>query len=161
MDYQIIKTNQESDFESIKNVYYKTWLYSYVGLVPQGFLDNLDRNIWHPEKRWNNTLIAISDHQTVGVVSFGPARRQKYSGFGEIYSLYILPQYQHQGIGQKLFQTALDILEKEFQQVYLIVLKDNLIAQAFYEMFGFEETLDQIAEQTEYGMIHEVIFIKN
>lgn len=161
MDYQIIKTNQKSDFESIKDLYYQTWRHSYIGLVPQGFLDNLDRNIWHPEKRWNNTLIAVSNNQTIGIVTFGPARRKKYSDFGEIYSLYVLPQYQHQGIGQKLFQTALNVLEKQFQQIYLIVLRDNLIAQAFYEMFGFEETLDLPTEQTDYGMIHEIVFVKN
>jgi hypothetical protein len=28
-------------------------------------------------------------------------------------------------------------------------------------MFGFEETLDQIADQTEYGLVHEVVFTMN
>lgn len=162
MNYQIIKTNQKSDFESIKDLYFKTWTYSYIGLVPQGFLDNLNKNIWHPEKRFNNTLIAVTpDQKIIGVVSFGPARQHKYDGYGEVYSLYVLPKYQHQGVGKSLFQAALDILKQQFEEIYLIVLRDNLIAQAFYEMFGFEETLDLLAEQTDYGIIHEIVFIKN
>ena len=163
MDYQIVKTDSKSNFASIKELYYKTWTYSYIGLIPQGYLDNLNKDVWHPEKRVNNTLIAVTkdDQKIIGVVSFGPARRHKYAGYGEIYSLYVLPEYQHQGVGKKLFHAALNSLEQNFEQIYLIVLKDNLIAQAFYEMFGFEGTLDLLAEQTPYGIIHEIVFVKN
>lgn len=160
MNFQIVKTDQQTDFEAIKEVYFQTWNYSYIGIVPQLFLDQLDKNIWHPEKRWNNTLVAIVSGKIVGVCSYGPARRKKYSGFGEIYSLYVLPQYQHQGIGKKLFQGALEILEQQFNQFYLTVLRDNLTARAFYEMFGFEETDDLIADQTDYGILHEIVYCK-
>jgi len=161
MPYQISKTDQHSDFEAIKKLYCQTWNYSYCGLVPQGFLDSLTENTWHPETRWNNTLIAqTSDHEIIGVCTYGPARRQKYAGFGEIYSFYVLPKWQHRGVGQKLFQAVLDILNRQFQQLYLIVLKNNLSAQAFYEWFDFKETDDFLAEQTEYGILHEVVFIK-
>lgn len=158
---QIVSTTKDFNFQKISNLYYQTWQYAYVGIVPQALLDNLRVDIWHPETRWNNTLVALNGDKVVGVCSFGPARRKKYQGFGEIYTLYILPEYQHQGIGQKLFTAALENLAKKFNDFYLIVLKKNLIAQAFYEMFGFEETLDQIADQTEYGIVHEVVFTLN
>lgn len=163
MDCQIAKTDSQTDFDSIRRVYYQTWTYSYVGLVPQALLDNINlKSTWHPETRINNTLVALTkDQQIVGVCTYGPARRKKYSGFGEIYSLYVLPQFQHQGIGQKLFQAALDTLQKKFNEIYLIVLKNNLTSRAFYEMFGFEVSDDFIADQTEYGMLHEVVYIKS
>lgn len=156
----VASTTKDFNFKKISELYYKTWQYAYVGLVPQALLDNLRVDIWHPETRWNNTLVALDNEKVVGVCSFGPARRKKYQGFGEVYTLYVLPEYQHQGIGQKLFTAALENLAKKFSDFYLIVLKKNLIAQAFYEMFGFEETLDQIADQTEYGIVHEVVFTK-
>lgn len=163
MDYQIVKTNRQTDFDSVRQVYYQTWSYSYVGLVPQALLDNLNpKATWHPETRIDNTLVALTkDQKIVGVCTYGPARRQEYAGFGEIYSLYVLPQFQHQGIGQKLFQAALNTLTKDFTEIYLLVLKDNLIARAFYELFGFEASDDCIADQTEYGILHEVVYIKN
>lgn len=163
MDYQIVKTNPKSDFTSIKDLYYKTWICSYTGLIPQGYLDNLNKDVWHPEERINNTLIAVTkgDHKIIGVISFGPARRDKYDGYGEIYSLYVLPEYQHQGIGKKLFQTALNALKQNFSRIYLVVLKNNFAAQALYKMFGFEETLDLLSEHTDYGIIHEIVFVKN
>lgn len=161
-NYQIVKTTKQTDFDSIRQVYYQTWNYSYVGLVPQALLDNLDeKNTWHPETRIDNTLVALTNNQQIiGVCTYGPTRRKKYAGFGEVYSLYVLPQFQHQGIGQKLFQTALEILRKDFDNLYLLVLKNNLIARAFYEMFGFEASDDCIADQTEYGILHEVVYIK-
>lgn len=163
MTYKIVRTTKTSNFEEIKNVYYQTWNYSYRGLVPNALLDNLDReNTWHPEIRWNNTLVAMTDDQKIiGVCTFGPARRKKYSGFGEIYSIYVLPTWQHHGIGQRLFQQALNLLQNEYEKMYLIVLKNNLSAQAFYELFGFEETTDHLAEQTAYGLLHEVVFQRN
>lgn len=161
MNFQIVKTDQNIDVDAIREVYYQTWVYSYVGLVPQGLLDNIDKKTtWHPENRLNNTLVAIVDQKVVGVCTYGPARRNRYQNYGEIYSIYVLPNFQHKGIGKKLFQKALDILEKNFDALYLIVLRDNLPSRAFYEMFGFEPTDDLIADQTEFGILHEIVYIK-
>jgi len=163
MDCQIVKTDSQTNFDSIREVYYQTWIYSYVGLVPQALLDNIDQETtWKPENRLNNTLVAVTSNQEiVGVCTYGPARRKKYAGFGEVYSLYVLPKFQHQGIGQKLFQAALNKLRKRFTEIYLLVLKNNLNSRSFYEMFGFEASDDLIADQTEYGMLHEVVYLKS
>lgn len=159
---EITRTTQNSDFEAIKQVYYQTWQYSYRGLVPESLLDNLDPNTtWDPQTRWNNTLVAMENGRIVGVCTFGPARRKKYNNFGEVYSLYVLPKFQHRGIGQNLFQSALDILNKDYASLYLIVLKNNLFARAFYEMYGFQATNDCIADQTAYGLLHEIVYTKN
>lgn len=160
MNFEIVKTDQQTNFEEIKDLYYKTWTYSYIDLIPQLFLDQLNKDIWHPEKRIDNTLIARVSGKIVGVCSYGPARRIKYQGFGEIYSLYVLPEFQHQKIGQKLFQTALNILGEEYSNIYLIVLKNNLAARAFYELFNFNETDGLITDQTKYGILHEIIYVK-
>lgn len=109
----------------------------------------------------NNTVIALNDNQKIiGVCSFGPARRKKYANFGEIYTLYVLPEFQHQGIGKKLFQTALNNLSAKFVDFYLIVLKNNLPSRAFYEMFGFKASNDLMADQTKYGLLHEIVYTK-
>ncbi|PMD72208.1 hypothetical protein [Companilactobacillus nuruki] len=83
MNFEIVKTDQQTNFEEIKDLYYKTWTYSYIDLIPQLFLDQLNKDIWHPEKRIDNTLIARVSGKIVGVCSYGPARRIKYQGFGK------------------------------------------------------------------------------
>lgn len=163
MNFTISKANQNTDFSAIKNVYYQTWTYSYVGIIPQALLDNLDKNnTWHPETRLHNTLIACNDDkEIVGVCTYGPARRHKYDGYGEVYSLYVLPKFQHLGIGKELLQRALDILQEQYSSIYLIVLRDNLHSRAFYEWFNFVATDDYIADQTSFGILHEIVYLKN
>ena len=65
---QIISTTKDFNFQKISNLYYQTWQYAYVGIVPQALLDNLRVDIWHPETRWNNTLVALDGDKVVGFV---------------------------------------------------------------------------------------------
>jgi len=162
MNFNVIKADKNTNFDAIKKLYYQTWQYSYQGLVPEKLLNSLDENdTWHPEKRMNNTLIAVTTTgEIIGVCSYGPARKEAYAGYGEIYSLYVLPKWQHQGIGQKLFQAALDTLTTRFPKLYLLVLQNNLFAQAFYEWFGFKETNQLITDQTKLGTLYEAVFVK-
>jgi hypothetical protein len=37
MDFNIVKANQQTDFKAIKELYYQTWTYDYIGIVPQKF----------------------------------------------------------------------------------------------------------------------------
>ncbi|HIY92767.1 GNAT family N-acetyltransferase [Companilactobacillus sp. HBUAS56275] len=160
MDFNIVKANQQTDFKAIKELYYQTWTYDYIGIVPQKFLDHLTVDIWHPKERVNNTLLATVSGKIVGICTYGPGRRKEFSNYGEVYSLYVLPKFQHQGIGRKLFQSTLDILQEDFDNFYLLVLKDNLFAQAFCEMFEFEPIDEQVVENTAYGNLEYIILTK-
>jgi len=50
--------------------------------------------------------------------------------------LYVLPTYQHQGVGQRLIQAAISRLTKPMP-VMLAVLASNHAARKFYEAQGF------------------------
>lgn len=56
---------------------------------------------------------------------------------GELYALYVLPEYQHLGLGRGLFQAARGWLaEQGHRGMILYALRDNAPARRFYEARG-------------------------
>ena len=108
-----------SDFAAIKQIYYTTWQVAYWDLIPASFLKQLSPASWHPERRWQNTFLAIDDIAgIVGVCSYGPARMAERAGWGELYSIYVLPAFQRQHVGERLLNAAL----KELDGAYLTTI---------------------------------------
>lgn len=84
------------------------------------------------------------------IVGFCRIGREENNGelLGEIVALYLLPQFQRQGIGKQLMQAGIDQLrQRGYSIIVLWVLKSNVQARQFYEHCGFtaepvEKTLD-------------------
>ena len=63
------------------------------------------------------------------------------NGFGEIISLYFLPEYMWKGYARLLLQAAVSELKKMgFDKVLLWVLEENQSARHFYEKCDFVQT---------------------
>jgi len=61
-------------------------------------------------------------------------------GDGELKRLYVLDSVQNSGWGGRLFQTALDWLERDGPRtLWISVWSENLGAQRFYARHGFEK----------------------
>lgn len=59
-------------------------------------------------------------------------------GWGEIVSIYLLPEYWGKGCGKLLFSAAVEHLKSMgYQDLFLWVLDGNRRARAFYERMGF------------------------
>ncbi|MCB5220350.1 GNAT family N-acetyltransferase [Lactiplantibacillus pentosus] len=160
MTYHIEPARADSDFTSIRKVYYETWLSAYRDLIPEAALKQLTPAIWRPERHWRNMLLAVTAAgEIIGVCTYGPARNAAYAGWGELYSLYVRPAYQHDGVGHQLITRALKQLRADFLQIYLLVLANNDTAQQFYRQHGFRDTGRQYVDQAPFGTLHEQIFI--
>lgn len=117
---------------------------AYQGIVPQEYLDELKCDFWVSSfQNWisNNILSAqliyIND-VPIGCAAYGNARDAKFADWGEIVSIYLLPEYFRKGYGQRLLKTALiDMKTKGYKNCYLWVLKENSNARQFYESNGF------------------------
>lgn len=128
------------DLAAVASVYARSWRHAYRGIVPQGFLDALSEGFWQLglEQSADRTFVAREGGETVGVCTYGPARVEAFVGWGEVVSLYVLPERTGGGIGSKLLDAALGALAAEgFERAYLWVLTDNAPARAFYERRGF------------------------
>lgn len=86
-------------------------------------------------------LVMVQNGIIIGTSSFGKSRMAELDGFGEIISLYLLPEHMGMGYGRLLLQAAVGELEKlGFNKVFLWVLEDNCNARRFYERCGFVQT---------------------
>lgn len=126
--------------EDVSKVYAESWKTAYKGIVPQDYLDKLDDHRWVSfltsdiDRLW----LASDGEKIVGTATYAPARDRKYAGWGEIISIYLLPQYYRRGVGTRLLKEALSSLfEMGYDKVYLWVLEENYIARDFYEKNGF------------------------
>lgn len=160
---KIMPARPDTDFDAVRQVYYQTWQAAYRNQMPDSYLAQVTPQLWQPEKRWAQTLLAVdAQDQIVGVCSFGPARLLAYTGWGEVYSIYILPAVQHHGLGQRLMQRALARLRPDFDQIYLRVLKHNEPAIHFYRQLGFQDTGVVLRDQAPFGVLQErVLQLKN
>lgn len=158
---EIRHAHKNENFGAIRQVYYQTWLATYRTQLPNSILKKLTPTTWHPEQRWQDMQLAFNNEgKIVGVCTYGPARLASFSSWGEIYSIYVLPDYQHLGIGSKLIDQALEAMSSKYQHIYLEVLYSNTIAKPFYLTMGFSETRLTRSRQVPGGKLKTVIFLR-
>ena len=88
-------------------------------------------------------LAAQAGDDIIGYIKYGPMGLpiEHSPESMEIQRLYVHPNQQGGGIGQKLTEAALDDMAAGVD-IYLGVWSENLSAQAFYKRFGFEKVGD-------------------
>lgn len=75
--------------------------------------------------------------QIVGYTSAGRATSGQIPFDSEVYTLYVLSQYRHRGLGNRLLRAAADKLQSEGGKSLVIwVLKGNLAVEFYLKMGG-------------------------
>lgn len=123
-----------------------SWRAAYKGIVPDVILDLLT-----PESRAavfislfakgeGEISIAHEDGQAAGFVITGDCRDDDIvSPCGEIWSIYLKPEYWRRAIGSKLITLGIEQLKaKGYANAALWVIEGNANAIAFYEKHGFK-----------------------
>ena len=126
--------------EAVSRIYEESWKYAYKGIVPQSYMDARPAGTWAPLLGIPavHTLVLVQDGKLTGTASVGASRLPAMQGWGELISIYFLPEYMGQGYGKQLLEAALQELhEMGFDDVYLWVLEENRRARRFYEKNGF------------------------
>jgi ribosomal protein S18 acetylase RimI-like enzyme len=145
----LIREGTEKDAEGLARVHVESWKSTYRGLVPDDYLGSLD-----PEARardfraWfqdpaDRFLLAAANlgEQLVGFASGGKERGDHEPGTGELYAIYLLQEYQRQGIGQKLFSACADRLGRMgYKRLVLYCLAENLHQRFYSALGGTQET---------------------
>lgn len=81
----------------------------------------------------------------MGCCIYGRGRDEDHSNWGEIVSLYMLPEAARQGLGSMLLEHALDDMRSEgYTRFYLWAIRGNQAADAFYRRHGFRVTTDHV-----------------
>lgn len=142
-DIVIRKINPSDSREEISDVYEQSWKFAYKGIIPQDYLDSIPNGQWcgaldNPDR---HTLVMLDGDKIIGTSSYCKSRFEDYMDWGEIISIYFLPEYMGRGYGTDLLELAVrELKAMGFKQVFLWVLADNHRARHFYEKCGFKNS---------------------
>ena len=137
---EIRPVNAHDDPLAISDIYEQSWRYAYRGIVPQAYLDSIPHGRWaaHVQKDGMHSLVLLEHGQIIGTASVCRSRWAQYPGYGEIVSIYLLPDAMGKGYGAPLLQSCIEALrEMGLDQILLWVLEENTRARRFYEKNGF------------------------
>ena len=145
-----IRHAREIDTQAIAEVYVETWQCTYAGTLPDHVLIGMN-----PQKlmisfaralKNHREIILIAERPNVGIIGMGSAggNRDLYSEYkGEVYTLYVHPDYQNIGIGEKLLADLFFELTKlgiNSAVIWVLALNPS---RFFYEVMSGERVGDR------------------
>ena len=143
-----------------------SWRGAYQGLIDPAYLSRLPDTYWLPSTRsWLESgrmygMIAEVDNVPVGCVIYGRGRDEDHADWGEIVSLYVLPQAMGHGVGSALLIAAISGLREDgYANLYLWVILDNARAWRFYQRYGFRFTPDLVKYRVGSGDVTDVCMV--
>ncbi len=139
------KTKKDDSFEGIAQIYVESWRWAYQNIVPDSFLAELTPAPWASllQDETFDSFVLLDHARYIGAASFCSARDATLPDWGEIVSLYLLPDYAERGLGALLLDQTLSAMKDQgFEHIYLWVLEENYRARRFYEKHGFVNSGD-------------------
>ncbi|MDQ0351942.1 ribosomal protein S18 acetylase RimI-like enzyme [Alkalibacillus filiformis] len=131
-----------SDASGIGKVHVDSWRSTYKGIVPDEYLNNMTYE--KREKLWINNISAQDQYiivaedetgQIVGFASGGKRVTNEHEDSGDLTSIYILEEFQGQGVGTQLMKEMFAYFRKVgYHTIFVEVLKSNE-SKFFYEAF--------------------------
>ncbi|MCM3609839.1 GNAT family N-acetyltransferase [Planococcus sp. MERTA32b] len=134
-----------ADAKGIARVHVDSWIATYRNIVPDTYLDQLSyearEQLWTENLKAENNFVAENDdREIIGFADGGKERTGKYAKLqGELYSIYILPEYQGKGIGRSLMKRVVQHLKANGQNSMLVWVLEENPSRAFYEKMGGKE----------------------
>ena len=94
-------------------------------------------------------------------MTYGESRNSQYPNSGEIYSLYVLKEYQGHGLGKDLFMLGIkELINKGYTSMILNVLDGNKTIY-FYEKYGGKKVSTKQAEFHDIEITEHVMYYEN
>lgn len=146
----------------ISRIYELSWKYAYKGIIPQAYLDSIPEGKWALSitKDGMNNLVAEENGKIIGTSCYCRSRWEKFRGFGEIVSIYFLPEHMGKGHGSALLGRAVGELKKlGFREILLWVLEANVRAKCFYERNGFVPTDEYMSSEIGGRELREQMYL--
>ncbi len=137
-----IRSAREGDAEGIAAVHDAAWRDAYRGLIPGRELERMIARRgpcwWQSAISRGSRLLVLDFDETIGgYASYGRNRVPSLPYGGEIFELYIAPEFQGLGFGTRLFDVARkDLAEYGYPAFLVWALADNERAVQFYLKLG-------------------------
>ena len=155
----IVRQANIEDASEIARVHIASRIAAYTNIIPDSVLDK--QSVEKEETGWRKmlersperVLVAITEQNSVvGFISFGPSRTRDNEG--EIYAIYIKPDYFRSGSGLRLWNVAKQrLIQHGFSTIMALVITENSPARRFYKGVGFRLVPDSAATFTWEGEV--------
>lgn len=144
-----IRKAKMGDAEQHTKLNNEVWRTAYAHILPKEVFDKRDAELerrvktygsWGLNKDGNVDYVAVDNERIVAILrgtSLSNYEHYRELGYADLMAIYIHQDYQHQGIGKKLFDFTISVFKKQgCDKMVIGVLKDNLQARKAYEKWG-------------------------
>ncbi len=134
-----------ADVPAISKAYSESWKTTYTGLVPDIFVRSMTveaaikifTDSLQPNEYSYFLHVAVTpEGRIVGFADGGKERSHPESGMGELYAIYLLKEFQGQGMGRGLFQAAVQSLLRSGMTNMIVWVLEQSPYRKFYESMG-------------------------
>lgn len=137
--HYLIREMVKEDTKQVQEAVKKSWNATYEGIIPIEIQENFLNGAYNDEmmkRRLEHSLMLVAEAENaiVGFANFTPVNDQ---GQTELSAIYLLPEYQGEGIGSALLTAGFEKL-KDVKEIHLDVEKENVIGASFYKSKGFK-----------------------
>jgi ribosomal protein S18 acetylase RimI-like enzyme len=137
-----VRRAKPSDAGSVAATHDESWRAAYQGIIPGRELDKLINrrgpDWWDGAIRKGSRISLLVFGETVaGYANYGRNRARSLHYDGEIYEIYLRPEFQGLGFGRRLFTAARrDLTQSGMKSLVVWALGDNSPAVDFYRALG-------------------------
>jgi ribosomal protein S18 acetylase RimI-like enzyme len=136
-----IRRAKTTDIPEIRSVLAVTWRDTYWSFLSEAVIAKVTAK-WHSpevlaaEINRSSTFFGVAENSPHGIVAMITAHSR--DDILSIARIYVLPQFQRQGIGQRLIEESWRVFPQT-RRVQLDVEEQNSKGRSFYRKLGFEE----------------------
>ena len=159
-----IRRAEPRDAAAIAGVHAQSWQGAYGGIIPFKALTAMigrRGTAWWADaiRRAASVLVVEIGGEVVGYATLGKNRARELPQQGEIYELYIRPEYQGIGLGSRLFSAARGKLAAHgLSGLVVWALEDNFNATRFYAGAGGRDVAEGV-EVFDTRALRKVAFV--
>jgi len=159
-----IRKAEPRDAQTIADVHHEAWVGAYSGIIPHRSLNAMLRrrgaDWWSSAIRRSATVLVVEiGGMLVGYATLGRNRARGLAQQGEIYELYLRPEYQGIGLGSRLFAAAREKLASSgLKGMVVWALEDNAGALSFYQGAGGRDVAEGV-EVFDQKALKKVAFV--
>lgn len=139
----IIRRAQLEDAPGIADVHVDSWRTTYKNIIPDYYFQNLSYTqrtaLWEKNLSKQHQYSLVADNSNGQIIGFADAWKRETNNVThscDLTSIYILEEYQGQGIGKLLLKDLFGYFKKmAYHRIFVEVLTDNK-TRYFYQYYG-------------------------
>ena len=137
-----VRPAKAADAAAVASTHDEAWRSAYQGIIPGAELEKLINR--RGPQWWDSAIrkgsrvsVLVFGDRVAGYANYGRNRARSLHFEGEIYELYLRPEFQGLGFGRRLFTSARrDLLQSGLKSMVIWALSDNDPATEFYRALG-------------------------